>query len=160
MCTDQAGLTVYCSALSIWSTQVSQINQIFLKDQALPLLQSTDFFSSHTLRICFKIQGVKTIPHLICPLPVSWCIVDSWQTCKELLQCSHSDFFRLFSEILGQSSFPVYSFGVLYWAHDQSTRVTCRRARSSKRNSWCMFISHPLLRGRVCPAEYFPLELL
>lgn len=35
-------------------------------------------------------------PHLICPLLVSWCIVDSWQTCKELLQCSCSDFFQAF----------------------------------------------------------------
>lgn len=143
-------LTVYYDALSIWSTQVIQINQIFLKDQALPPLQSTDFFSSHTLRICFKIQGVKTTPHLICPLPVSWCIVDSWQTCEELLQCSRSDFFRLFSEILGQSSFPVYSFGVLYWAHGQSTRVTCRRAQSSMRNSWCIFMLSPSPQGDEC----------
>lgn len=108
------------------------------------------FFSSHTLRICFKIQRVKITPYLICPLPVSWCIVDSWQTCKELLQCSHSDFFRFFSEILGQSSFPVYSFGVLYWARDQSTRGTRRRAQGSMRNSWCMFMLSPSPQGDEC----------
>lgn len=113
-------------------------------------LYSLLIFSSHTLKICFKIQGMKMTPHLICPLPVSWCIVDSWQTCEELLQCSHSDFFRLFSEILGHSSFPVCSFGVLYWARDQSTRVTCKRAQSSMRNSWCMFMLSPSPQGDEC----------
>lgn len=122
----------------------------FSKRSGLPTPKSTDFFSKHALRACFKIQGVKMTPHLICPLPVSQCVVHSWHTYKQFLQCSHSDFFRLLSAILGQSSFPGYSFGVLYWAHDQSTRVTCSRARSSTRNSWCMFALSPSPRGDEC----------
>ena len=146
----RAVLTVYHSALSILSIQVTGVNQIFLKDQAFPPLKYTDFFSRHAIGVCFKIQGVKMTPHWICPLPVSWCVVHSWQTYELLLQCSRSDFFRPYSVILGQSWFPVYSCGVLYWAHDQSTRVTCSRAQSSMRNSWHMFVLSPSPQGDDC----------
>ena len=91
-----------------------------------------------------------SLSNLICPLLVSWCVVHSWQTSEQLLQCSHSDFFRLCSVILGQSWFPVYSFGVFYWAHDQRNRVTCSRARSSTMNSWYVFVLSSSPQGNTC----------
>lgn len=125
-------------------------NPDFSKRSGLSTPEGYWFFSRRALRVCFKIQGLKMTPSLIRPLPVSWCVLHSWQTYEQLLQCSHSDFFRLFSVILGQSWFPVYSFGVLYWAHDQSTGVTCSRARSSTRNNWCMIVLSPSPRGDEC----------
>lgn len=59
-------------------------------------------------------------------------------------------FFELFSALLRQSWFPLNSFGVLYWAHDQSTRVTCSRTQSSTRNSWCVFVRLPSPWGDEC----------
>lgn len=68
----------------------------FSKRSGLPTPKSTDFFffPKHAIRVCFKIQGVKMTPHLICPLPVSQCVVPSWHTYKQFLQCSRSDFFQ------------------------------------------------------------------
>lgn len=112
------------------------------------------FFTRHALRVYFKIWGVRmSLSNLICPLLVSWCVVHSWQTSEQLLQCSCSDFFGLCSVILGQSWFPVYSFGVFYWAHDQRNRVTCSRARSSTMNSWYVFVLSSSPQGDECALQ-------